>query len=69
MLGECTFHDWVGFEYLLFNPRVLTTDCRQKLQDQFGTFCLSGSRLATYSRNKGHGYHVMAGHQKNTKFN
>jgi len=42
-----TFHDGVGLQYLLLNPRVLTTDGRQKLQDQLGRFGLPCPALPT----------------------
>lgn len=45
-----TFHDRVGLQDLLFNPRVLTTDGRQVLQDQLCALSLPGARLAAAAK-------------------
>lgn len=44
---DFTFKDGVCLKDLLFNPRVLTTDGCQELQDQFGALSLSCSRFTT----------------------
>lgn len=45
-LKRLTFHNGVGLEDLLFNPRVLARDGSQKLQDQLGGLGLAGARFA-----------------------
>jgi len=57
--SDSTFHDGIGFKDLLLDPRVLTADCRQELQDQLRTFCLPGSRLTTanYMKNTSQIWH------------
>ena len=47
-----TFHDGVSLEDLLLDPRVLTADGRQELQDQFGALRLSSTRLTAATSNK-----------------
>ena len=46
-LAHLTFHDWISFQDLLLNPGVLSTDCSQELQDEFGGLCLPSTTLST----------------------
>lgn len=42
-----TFHDWIGFQDLLFYPRVLATDSGQELQNEFCGLCFPCTTLST----------------------
>lgn len=42
-----TFHNWIGLQDLLLDPRMLPTDGRKKLQNQLRGFSLSSSTFPT----------------------
>lgn len=42
-----TFHDRIGLQNLLFNPRMLAADGCKELQDQLGALRLSSSGFST----------------------
>ena len=46
MITSQTFQDRVGLQYLLLDPGVLATDCRQELQYELGGLCLPSSTLS-----------------------
>ena len=49
---QSTFHDWVSLEDLLLDPRMLTADCRQELQDELRALGFPRAGLAAVSNTK-----------------
>ena len=47
-----TFQDRISFKDLLLDPRMLSANGRQVLQNQFGTFSFTSARLAADNARK-----------------